>query len=289
MPNYVVAVSGGVDSVVLLGMLATGNLPNSSSQIPIANLIVAHFDHGIRDESAGDAEFVGNLAKEHGLLFETKREELGAGTSEELARDRRYAFLREVAAKHNARIMTAHHADDLVETIAINLVRGTGWRGLAVLDSPDIDRPLLGMTKLEIKNYAEKHRLDWREDVTNNDTKYLRNDLRKKMTTLDPQMRQLLGLYRNRQVVLRKEIDSESSRIVGDSPYARHLIIYSPNDAAEELLRAIVVRDSGYYPTRPQLRHALHAVKVLHGGKRYEIASGVALMFTTTHFVIVKS
>lgn len=217
-----------------------------------------------------------------------KREQLGPKASEDLARIRRYAFLREVATKHEAKIMTAHHADDLVETIAINVTRGTGWRGLSVLDSSDIERPLLTMTKAEIKDYAKQHELKWHEDVTNSDTKYLRNDLRQKLTKLDADTHTLLGRYRNRQVELRRQIDSEASKVVKSSPFSRHLIIHSPSDSAEELMRAIIVRETGYYSTRPQLRRALHAVKVLHGGKRYEVASGVYLKLTKTHFCVEK-
>jgi tRNA(Ile)-lysidine synthase len=114
--KYVVAVSGGVDSVVLLDHLA-GH--------PEYELVVAHFDHGIRDDSREDEAFVRSLAEKYNVPFESKREDLGKQASEELARDRRYAFLRSVAGKHNAQIITAHHADDAVETIAINLLRGT--------------------------------------------------------------------------------------------------------------------------------------------------------------------
>ena len=286
--KYVVAVSGGVDSVVLLDMLVNGDLPNSDSQIPIANLIVAHFDHGIREESADDAEFVRQLAKKYGLEFVTMREELGLNASEELARERRYEFLRSVAKKHDAKIMTAHHADDLVETIAINITRGTGWRGLSVLDSADIERPLLEKTKSQIIDYAKKRSLEWREDVTNSDTRYLRNNLRKKLMSLDVQTRELLRLYRNRQVILRREIDSEAKRLVAKPPYSRYILIHSPDDTAMELLRIIVSQETNYYATRPQLRRALHAVKVLYGGKRYEIASGVYLELTKTHFCVEK-
>jgi len=94
MNKYVVAVSGGVDSAVLLDIL---------SKKPGLDLIVAHFDHGIRDDSKSDAIFVANLAKEYNLPFETKREELGSDVSEEKARDRRYEFLRAVAKKHDAK------------------------------------------------------------------------------------------------------------------------------------------------------------------------------------------
>ena len=279
MTKYVVAVSGGVDSVVLLDMLASGLVPG-------AELVVAHFDHGIRPDSADDATFVRQLAADYAVPFETKREELGANASEEKARDRRYAFLHDVAKKHKAKIMTAHHADDIVETIAINLTRGTGWRGLAVLDNPDIERPLLDKTKAELVHYANEHALEWREDSTNQDTKYLRNDLRQRLAQLDADNRELLRRYRERQVVLRKMIDNETDRLVGASPYARHLFISVADEAAQELLRAVFVKENVVVPTRPQLKRALHAIKVLHGGKRYEVATGISLSFTKTHFAV---
>ncbi len=287
--QYVVAVSGGVDSVALLDMLARGTLPGVNSQIPIANLIVAHFDHGIRPDSADDAEFVKSLAEKYNLLFETKREELGANASEELARDRRYVFLREVAAKHDAKIMTAHHADDVVETIAINLTRGTGWRGLAVLDSPDIDRPLLATTKAELIQYARNHDLKWREDVTNQDEKYLRNKLRQRVRELDGDTKESLRLYRNRQVALKRLSDDETSRLIGQSPYSRHLFTMAGDIAAHELLRAVFIREAGTSPTRPQLARALHAVKVMSAGKVYEVAGGITLRFTKTRFIVETS
>lgn len=284
--RYVVAVSGGVDSVVLLDMLVRGNLPISRSQFPDLKLVVAHFDHGIRLESADDAEFVRGLAAKYELPFETKREELGENTSEERARDRRYAFLRGVAKKYGAKIMTAHHADDIVETIAINLTRGTGWRGLAVLDSPDIERPLLCYTKKELVVYANEHDLEWREDATNQNVKYLRNELRQKFTAIEEPTRELLIRLRARQLFLRKEVDNESDRLVGASPYARYIFINAPESAALELLRAVFHRETGAVPTRPQLHRTLHSIKVLHAGKRYEAATGISLRFTKTHFVV---
>jgi len=272
--RYIIAVSGGVDSVVLLDMLVKES----------RDLVVAHFDHGIREESAADAKFVGELAEKYGLVYETKREELGNNASEESARERRYEFLRDVAKKNGAKIVTAHHADDLVETIAINLIRGTGWRGLAVLDSPDIERPLLGMTKKDLLAYAKKHKLQWREDATNKDTKYLRNDVRRKLAALDADAHRLLLLLRDRQVALRHEIDRENTQIIGESPYSRYLFTHAPEPAALELLRAVLVREAGQAPTRPQLARALHAVKVYHAGKACGVGGGISLTFSKSRF-----
>lgn len=278
MGRYIVAVSGGVDSVVLLHMLV--------HERPNNELIVAHFDHGIRAESADDAAFVRQLADGYGLPFVSRREELGPNASEELARHRRYAFLRSVAKKHHAKIMTAHHADDVVETIAINLTRGTGWRGLAVLNSGDIERPLFNYTKADLIAYAKRHKLEWREDATNQDTKYLRNDLRQRLTALDPDNHRLLLLYRDRQCFLRQMVNNEIDRLVGASPYSRHMYIAVSDIAAQELLRGVFVQEGVSVPTRPQIQRALHAIKVLHAGKRHNVATGISLRFTKTHFVV---
>ncbi len=271
--RYLVAVSGGIDSVVLLDMLVRRGKHE---------LVVAHFDHGIRDDSAQDAILVAGLAKEYGLEFESKREELGAKASEELARTRRYQFLRVVAKKHGARLVTAHHADDAIETVAINIVRGTGWRGLAVLDS-DIIRPLLGISKQEIATYANKHNLKWHEDSTNASDAYLRNRIRRKTNELtDDSKRQLLGL-RAHQVALKKQIDDEVCTLVGDGPrYSRYFFTHLDSKTSIECLRCIThVR-----LTRPQLAQAVLAIKTARPKAIYQAGDGVQFSFTSRNFMI---
>jgi len=275
--RYVVAVSGGVDSVALLDVMASKYAPEQ--------LIVAHFDHGIRVESADDALFVKGLAEQYGARFETKREVLGEHASEDLARTRRYAFLRAAAKAHDAVIVTAHHGDDIAETIAINLTRGTGWRGLAVLDS-DIMRPLLSLRKSDIQNYAVRHNLAWREDATNDDDKYLRNALRKKLAGIDEDIVKRLSTYRRQQVALKQQIDQEASRLIGTSPYSRYFFTMIADHIAVELLRAVFVAQTGESPTIPQRQHALHAIKTFAAGKRCEITKGTTLYFSKTTFVV---
>ena len=135
---YILAVSGGVDSVSLLNMLVGSHRDlNKNLQFTTSNfqLVVAHFDHGIRKESGDDAQFVSDLAAQHGLPFELGHANLGMDTSEEDARVARYNFLRQCCDKYNTTfVITAHHQDDLVETALINLIRGTSWRGLASLE-----------------------------------------------------------------------------------------------------------------------------------------------------------
>lgn len=277
--KYVVAVSGGVDSVVLLDMLVREGGHE---------LVVAHFDHGIREDSVLDAQFAQRLAQKHNLTFETRREELGARASEELARERRYAFLRSVADKYGAVIATAHHMNDSAETIAINLTRGTGWRGVAVLAS-DMYRPLLDKTKYEILSYAESKGLDWREDSTNASDAYLRNRLRRKLTDDDTVLQ--LAAIRARQVEIRDAVDDEAVRLLGDGDggYSRYFFIQIDQAAAIELLRSLAVQTLGHSLTRPQLERSLLAIKTARAGSEFPFGRARLLLKKKTFVLSVKT
>lgn len=272
--TYVVAVSGGVDSVVLLDLAA---------RCPEVRLVVAHFDHGIREDSAADARFVRALAARYGLPYEERREALGNTASELTARTRRYAFLREVTARHAATLLTAHHLDDMVETIAINLIRGTGWRGLAVLGAHDIERPLLGFGKAELLAYATAHRLEWVEDETNRQAVYLRNRLRYSLAVLGSDTKFRLAELRAAQMTLRAAVEVELRVLIpATSAYSRYFFIMCPPVAAQECLRVITRARL----TRPQLERLLLVVKGARTGTRYEAGAGVSVRFTKRDFFV---
>ena len=268
--RLLVAVSGGVDSVVLLDKLA------KSKEY---DLIVAHFDHGIRPDSRDDAQFVAELAAKYQLPFVTKREELGERASEDLARRRRYGFLAREAEKYQATIATAHHLNDIAETVAINLSRGTGWRGLACLAS-DVYRPLLSQTKQEIIDYAKQNNLTWREDSTNQSTAYLRNRLRPKLQ--NPDLVQQLAALRARQVEIRDEIDQEIDDLGWQSLLSRHSFVMMEPVVASEILRKITTSRL----TRPQRERLILAIKTARPGSRFEAGSGVIVQFTSRHFTV---
>lgn len=176
---YVLAVSGGVDSMVLLHLAA--KLYNNKKQKSKYKFIVAHFDHGMRDDSDEDRKLVEFIAKGHGLIFVYDASKLGPDASEAEARRARYDFLKRVRSASGAdAIVTAHHEDDLVETAIMNLLRGTGRKGLSSLaNKAELRRPLLSYSKKQLYTYAKQHKLMWREDSTNQDTKYRRNYIRK--------------------------------------------------------------------------------------------------------------
>jgi tRNA(Ile)-lysidine synthetase-like protein len=208
--KYVVAVSGGVDSVVLLSLLT--DLPKDD-----LILVVAHYDHGIRKDSQNDRLFVEKLAKTYNLKFYFDVGHLGQKASEEEARNARYKFLNKIVKKEKADgLITAHHQDDQIETAIINIIRGTGRKGLSSLSSnKSILRPLLKYSKEDITDYAMKHNLTWHEDSTNKDIKYLRNYIRHQIIPrLDKKNRAKMLSIIDRQQALNKQIDKELAEIL---------------------------------------------------------------------------
>lgn len=276
--RYLVGVSGGIDSVVLLDQLVSAGEHE---------LIVAHFDHGIRTDSADDARFVAGLAEKYGLPFVMMREELGPQASEDQARRSRYDFLRAMAQKHQATIVTAHHADDTIETIAINLQRGTGWRGIAVMQSRSVVRPLLAITKTEVRQYALEKRLEWVEDSTNTSDVYLRNRLRHRLATdISPaQKEEIWAIWRN-QLSLKAAIDHELEAFSGLDEFSRYYISQVDEQSAIELLRAAIVAKTKQSPTRPQLARAILAIKTARPHTVLEIGAGVQLKFSVRTFIV---
>jgi len=269
----VVAVSGGVDSVVLLDMVARGGQYDE--------IIVAHFNHGIRDDSDYDEKYVELLAKKYGLKYVHKRESLGESASEELARERRYKFLRNVAKSNDAIIMTAHHGDDVVETIAINIDRSTGWRGLAVLDSPDILRPIINLTKDQVRGYALANNLEWLEDKTNQDMRYHRNRLRARLYNYPDDSKIAVRKLRDKQVKIKQQIDSEVDSIVKNNDvFNRYFMIMIDESSALEILRHITKGQL----TRPQMARMLHAIRQQKSGANYHAGKNILVKFTKSHY-----
>lgn len=272
--KYLVAVSGGVDSVVLLDMLSKSD----------HQLVVAHVDHGIRgEESAADARFVKELARLYKLPFVMAALQLPNTASEERARDGRYAFLFREAEKLGAVVVTAHHADDVVETIALNMERGTGWRGLAVLDRGEILRPLVGLTKTQLYAYALKHRLEWVEDATNRTSLYQRNRLRAKLALASVDTTSLLAL-RAKQLQLKRAIIREGARLAARMNSSRYNITMVDDTVAMELLTAILLQHGLTPPERPRLRRAVQAIRTAAAGTRYQVGQGITLEFTTRKY-----
>jgi tRNA(Ile)-lysidine synthase len=281
---YIVAVSGGVDSVVLLHKLVSRLKVANPSQLTdhdSPTYIVAHFDHGIRTDSKNDALLVRELAEKYGLDFELGEGHLNPEVSEADARDARYSFLRSVKQKHKAqKIVTAHHQDDLLETMIINIIRGTGPRGLAPMSGyDDLLRPLLNKKKSELIDYAKAENLNWNEDSTNQDEKYLRNYVRLNiMPKIEPAREKLLEINKNVENIY-NEIDF---RIVGMLPKQNMMIrskfVSYEYSVQKEFIRAWLVR-CGVKDIDSQLINRLViATKTLPIGKKIDVNGNLWLL-----------
>jgi tRNA(Ile)-lysidine synthase len=173
--RLVVALSGGVDSLVLLHLLRFGE------GFPADDLLAAHFDHNMREASGADALWVRGLCRAWGVEVKLARAEVPP-SSEEEAREARYGFLLDAYRQVDGRwLLTAHHSDDQAETVLFRALRGTGLRGLAGIPStrtPGILRPLLPFGRREIQEYANAVGLRPRQDASNLDLANPRNFLR---------------------------------------------------------------------------------------------------------------
>ena len=176
--KLLIAVSGGVDSMVLLDLFAKLKY----------NITIAHCNFNLRgSESDEDEAFVITYAKNNAIPyfikhFDTKSHSHTEGASIQMvARKLRYEWFQDLCDANGFKyVLTAHHANDNLETFLINLSRGTGLEGLTGIPekNKNIIRPLLPFSRLEIEMYAQEKNINWREDKSNSDTKYLRNKIR---------------------------------------------------------------------------------------------------------------
>jgi tRNA(Ile)-lysidine synthase len=185
--SYLIAVSGGRDSVALLHWLI---------DCGYKKLIICHLNHQLRGRSSdADARFVEKLAEKYNVDLATESVNVCTFAAEKklsieaAAREARYKFFARVAKRKKCRtIFLGHHADDVVETFLINLFRGSGTSGLGAIRESSkrrtggvdlrIVRPFLGIWRSEIDRYVRVHRLKFREDASNKDLAPLRNRIR---------------------------------------------------------------------------------------------------------------
>ena len=179
-----VACSGGVDSMVLLDLIV--------KELGADKVLCLHYDHKVRSDSKRAVEFLEDYCKKEKIqLVLGERTESLKNFSENSLRNLRYSFFEEACTKaelHN--VYQAHNLNDNVETFVFRIFRGTNLSGLSsiplrrMLGDINIVRPLLGVTKEQILNYAQDHNIDFIEDYTNKQIKYKRNFIRHKILPL---------------------------------------------------------------------------------------------------------
>jgi tRNA(Ile)-lysidine synthase len=277
-----VAVSGGLDSVVLLDLLV------ETWERHGLELIVAHVDHGIHPESPLVAHEVEALAARLGLRSVSGRLALGVGASETRARAARYRWLRDARRRLGARwIVTAHQADDQRETILMRMLRGSGPLGLAGMRIRDKDilRPLLPFSRRTLTRYARLRGLRWWNDPANQDPGHLRSWIRGDLLpTLAARLPDLhLKLAETRRHALRDRqswdaalqvwphLDPRHTR--GETSAAWAVLSELPEPLAAALAEALVRRAGG--PAGPaRLRRALLALADAPSGASADLGQG---------------
>ncbi len=260
---------------------------------PHNELTVAHFDHGTRPSSKDDYLFVEKKCKELGVQFFGKHAKLGEGVSEEKARNARYDFFYSLLESDD-KLVVAHHLDDLVESVVINFLRGTGWRGLAVMNSEKIERPFLDREKKDILKYASKNNIVFREDPTNSSEDYLRNRVRFSVRNLERGKKLKILELRNQQIGLGEKIEEVVLNIIKDnkkeisddkSLFRRDLFFGSDEDVALEIVKK-VLSEKNIYCTRPQLVNFLGAIQNYQPGKFFNLPEDRLVRIDKNTFVL---
>ena len=171
----VVALSGGIDSMVLFDIM--NNLND--------NVIIAHVNHNKRPESVKEYSYIEKMAKEKNIPFEGYSIEETTDNFHHESRVKRYEFFRAIAQKYNSKkIIVAHHLDDQVETVLMRIVRGTSFSGYSGIKEIRYDRnvsiirPLMEITKEQIVAYAQENSINYFEDSSNSEDVYTRNRFR---------------------------------------------------------------------------------------------------------------
>lgn len=177
----VIGVSGGPDSMALLHLLITVREKKN------INIVCAHINHNIRKESEEEKLFVEDYCKKNNIIFEYMKIEKykDDNFTEQEARNIRYKFFDDLMKKYNSKLLlTAHHGDDLIETILMRIVRGSTIRGYAgfskiyELNGYKVMRPLIHSTKKEIEEYNKENNISFRLDYTNEKDEHTRNRYR---------------------------------------------------------------------------------------------------------------
>jgi len=239
--HLLVAVSGGVDSMALCNLLTNAGF----------SYYVAHCNFNLRGKDAdNDEKFVLEYCKKNKIKCFTKKFKTAVyaknkGISIQMAaRELRYTWFNELITEHNFDyLLTAHHANDNIETFFINLLRGSGINGLkAILPKKDkIVRPLLFATRAEIENYIAENKVLYREDSSNREDKYLRNYLRLQiipaLKKINPSFEKTVSneieILQQANFILQKEVEKQRKKLL-----IKEGVIYKIN--IEKLIKTTV-------------------------------------------------
>ena len=262
----------------------------------------------MRPSADDDEKFVEAKCKEAKVRFEAGHlaTKPGEKVSEEKARNERYKFLRSVVKKLQKEkmepvyIVTAHHLDDITETVLINLLRGTGWRGLAPLGS-NVYRPFTAFDEItpesraDILTYAAHNKITFRQDPTNFEDTYLRNRIREKLLVMDPQDHFDLNQKIKKLYVRQREIREEVSGLIQDilkewgyfetKSAKREWFKDLDDDVAYEILAQMLAWEN-ISITRPQMKDFLNAIRTYAPEKKFNLPNDKLITIHKNYFKI---
>ena len=242
----VVATSGGPDSMCLLHLLC------ELKQELNLKLIVAHVNHNLREASKMEASFVQKVCEENNLIYEyLEIKDYGQENIEQAARLKRYNFFDELVHTYHAKyLMTAHHGDDLMETILMRLTRGSSLKGYAGFkkeyekDNYKVVRPLITQTKQEIIEYMDNLGLKYFIDESNFSDKYTRNRYRKNILPFlkqeDPQVHHKYLKFSEELISVNNFLETYISNLIKDISDEDGLKIDKLKELDNFLLRKVI-------------------------------------------------
>ncbi|MEP1094752.1 MAG: tRNA lysidine(34) synthetase TilS [Cyclobacteriaceae bacterium] len=268
--TILIAVSGGLDSIVMADLFAKSSWSFS----------IAHCNFNLRgEESDGDEAFVKNWAQENGVEMYAQRFDLGNGSTQLTARNARYQWFEELASQGGfTKIAVAHHLNDSLETLLINLSRGTGIKGIAGIKAKTekIVRPLLFASKNHLRQYAEDLSLRWREDSSNKTTDYDRNLLRHlvipEMEKLNPSLVETFGNTSERlglaNEIVQKQVEEIKRKKLIVANSLTELKLDWIQDRADFLILSEILGEFGFsYVTSKEIFEAIgKSGKQFHAG-----------------------
>jgi tRNA(Ile)-lysidine synthase len=293
--TLIVAVSGGSDSMALLHLLL-----NQGHK----NLIVAHVDHQLRKESKHEAQLVKKEAEKYGLKFElltvnikvlSQKEKKG---EEETGRNERYKFFEKLRKKYKAKfIVTAHHLDDQVETVLLNMTRGCGLKGLVGIEeiNGNLWRPLILLEKSELRKYCKKNKIKFVDEPGNIDPRYKRSFMR---TQVIPQLKKANQNF-TKTFTQNIRLWKSASDLVGDKA-CKYLNRQKRNcydlksyrnlhpAVQGEVLRQIHLREHGHINdlTQSHLEQIQNVLSLKVSGKKKEFGSGKMIVKMKDYFKV---
>ncbi len=273
----IVGVSGGPDSMALLSVLL-----EYQKEIPYT-LVCAHVNHNVRKESESEAEFVRSYCMDHGVVFELLSIDHWENTNfHEQAHYKRYEFFEFLLKKYHASyLFTAHHGDDLIETILMHIVRGStlkGYRGLRKQEyrkQYQLLRPFLDYTKEEILEFVKEHHIPYVVDASNEKDKYTRNRYRKYIIPLlkkeEPHLVKKFRDFSDMLVLYENEVEADVNEIKKEVIEQQtldlsHWSTYTPL-IQQQLIYEVLAQVYQKNLSQVHKRHVEQIMKLIHSSK----------------------